>query len=130
MQTLPEALRYRLEERVLLALSDEHPLAVGGDHVRPVGEHPVEARAATYYVLARGLVEDLYHVVAGSSGEGILRCGGYKFATDHVVVTVPTHHGVGAKAAPKGIVAVPAHHVLGAPGGFREAAAVNYVFAP
>src|SRR5919112_6827475 len=128
MQTLPQALRYGLEERLALALPDEHPLAVGGDHVRPVGEHPIEARTARYYVLARGLVEDVYDVVAGSSGDGVLRRGVCEFATEHEVVTVPAHHVVGAEAALNGIVAVPAHQVLGAPEGFREAAAVNQIF--
>src|SRR5215213_4422226 len=99
MQTFPEALRYGPDERVELAFTDEHP---------------VEAAAARHHVLACGLVDNVYHVVAGSSGDRVLRCGGYEFATEHVVVTVPAHHVVRAEAAKKGIVAVPAHHALGA----------------
>src|SRR5829696_7342030 len=112
MQTFEEAVRYGLDERVDLALTDEHLLAVRGDHVRPVGEHPVEAIAATHYVLARGLVEDVYHVVAVSSGDRVLRCGGCEFATHHCVVAVAAHPIVGAEAALNGIVAVPAHQGL------------------
>src|SRR5215208_258112 len=111
MQTLPEALRYGLVECLAPTLPDEHPLAVGGDYICPVGEHSVGATAASYPVLARRPVEDVYHLVVGSSGEGILHCRG-ELATVHEVVTVPAHHVVGAKAALYDIVAVPAHQSL------------------
>ncbi len=59
-----------------LAHADEHPLAVGGDHICSVGERPVEAVAASHHVLASGYVDDVYHVVAVSCGDRVLRCGG------------------------------------------------------
>jgi hypothetical protein len=55
MQAFEEARRYGLDEGVGLALTDEYPLTVGGDEVFTVGVHPVEATAASYYVLARRL---------------------------------------------------------------------------
>src|SRR4028119_1370182 len=112
MQTWEEAPRYGLKECVSLALTDEHPLAVGGDHICPVSEHPVKAATACDYILASGLVDDVYHIVASSCGEGVLRCGGFEFATHHEVVTVPAYQVVGAKAALNPVVTVPANQVL------------------
>ena len=51
-QTIPEALRYRLDVRIELALTDEHPLAVGGDHICPVGEMKRAICLATAALLA------------------------------------------------------------------------------
>ncbi len=47
MQTFEEALGDGLEEFIFRTKAEEHPLAVRGDQVFPVGPNPVEARAAT-----------------------------------------------------------------------------------
>jgi len=112
MQTWEEALRYGLKECIALTCTDEHPLAVGGDYICPVGEYSVEAAAASHHVRARGRIEDVYHIVASSCGEDVLRCGGFEFATHHEVVTVPAYQVVGAKAALNRVVTVPANQVL------------------
>ena len=46
-QPFPEALRDGLEQSLKFRDPVSHPLAVGCNHVFPVGEHPVEAVAAT-----------------------------------------------------------------------------------
>jgi hypothetical protein len=55
MQPFEEALRDGLKPCLNRT---EHPLAVGGDHICSVSGYPVEAVAASYYVLARRPVED------------------------------------------------------------------------
>jgi hypothetical protein len=55
-QTFDKALGDRVEEFIRGSGADEHLLAVGDDHIRSVGKHPVQARAATPYVLACRLV--------------------------------------------------------------------------
>src|SRR5215212_2373036 len=69
-QSFYKALRDRVVEFIHGSGPDEYLLAVGGDHIHSVSEHPVEARAATHYVLACRLVQDVYHIVAVSCGEG------------------------------------------------------------
>jgi hypothetical protein len=107
MQTFEEALQYGLDEGLGLVRTDEHPLTVGCYHICSVCEHPVEATAAGYYVLACRVVENVYHIVAVSSGESVLHSGGVEFATHHEVVTFLGHQIVEAKTALNGIVASP-----------------------
>src|SRR3712207_1299081 len=47
MQPLPEVLRDGLEQCIKFRDPVGHSLAVGCNHIFPVGEHPVEAAAAT-----------------------------------------------------------------------------------
>src|SRR5829696_6894156 len=112
MQTFPEVLGDGLEEFIYRTAADEHLLAVGGDRICSVSEHPVEAAAASHHVLAGRLVEDVYHIVAVSSGESVLhRAAAGEFATHHEVVTFLGRQVVGAKAALNGIITFPAHQV-------------------
>src|SRR5215210_1439159 len=89
-QSFDKALRDRVEESIRGSGADEHLLAVGADHIRSVGEHPVQARAATHYVLACRLVGDVKHIVAVSCGEDVFDSGRLEFAIHHEVVTFPT----------------------------------------
>src|SRR5215204_1448056 len=70
-QTLPEALRDGVANFVKLRDSVAYLLAVRCKHIFAIGEHPVEARAAGDYVLARRIVVDGEHIVALSAGESV-----------------------------------------------------------
>jgi hypothetical protein len=75
-----------------------HPLAVGRDHIFGVREYPVEAATARDEVSRRWPVDDVQHVVAIPTREGV--SGGFVEGTvEQVVVAVPARYVIGAGAA-------------------------------
>ena len=77
-------------------VDDYHPLAVGPEHVRPIGEHLVAAIAAEDYVLlGREFAVDKDRVVAFSAREHV-HCGVAPVSAPQQVVTFLAHYVVGA----------------------------------
>src|SRR3712207_1019231 len=130
MQTFEESLGDGLEEFVEGSQAKEHPLAVGCNHIFSVGYHPVEAAAASYYVLKGWPVDDDYRIFARTPREDVFGLVATNIAIGHEVVTSPTHYVVGAEATGNYIVATTAHQVFLTPKGACSAAAENYIFAP
>ena len=92
-------------------LYDLHPLAVGGDHICYIGEHPVEAIAVYHYVLGRGSVVEEDHIVAVSAGEIVLVRVAKRIVAQKVVA-FPAHQIVRAQATVDEIVARATDKVL------------------
>jgi hypothetical protein len=73
---------------------DEHLLAVGCDHVLPVGYHPVDAPSAYAYVFRCRVVDDVDDVDAASAGELILSRFTPQRTLDQEVVALCTYYVV------------------------------------
>src|SRR5215217_2357244 len=107
-QTFEETLRDGVKECVEGSNANEHPLAIGCNHIFSVGYQPVEAAAARHFVLERWAVDDDYRIVARTPREDVFGLVVFQLASSHVVVTCSPHYVVGAVAAENYIFAWPA----------------------
>jgi hypothetical protein len=95
-----------------LADTEEHPLTVVGEHVLPVGQYPLEAAAASYYILRGRHVGHLHSVIASSGGDVVL--GGIidDITVGHVVDAIAACDGIGPVAAAHEVIAATADQDL------------------